>query len=178
MQARKWRDVGLVWLVALQLWFGSLFPPQDLTQASSCPSSKSSPSQTVKEAAAFHPHNHRWQDWVTVNGPKAQLPRPLTTAALIFDKLRSFGAIYYIPDFASHQNHSQFLYHILREEPKHISLIVIQSKCCMLELIESGKAGTPPISNRAYSFIFISWHLSITVVWKCSSWIEWAHTFT
>lgn len=50
------------------------FPPQDLTQASSCPSSKSSPSQTVKEAAAFHPHNHRWQDWVTIIGPKRNFP--------------------------------------------------------------------------------------------------------
>jgi len=82
------------------------FPPQDLTQASSCPSSQTSPSHTVKEAAAFYPHNHRWQDWVIINGPRAQIPSPPTTAAEIFDKLRSIGAIYHIPDFSSHHNHS------------------------------------------------------------------------
>lgn len=82
------------------------FPPQDLTQASSCSSSKTSPSQTVQEAAAFYPHNHRWQDWVTISEPSASPRCLLTTAALIFDKLRSFGAIYYIPDIASYQNHS------------------------------------------------------------------------
>lgn len=48
------------------------FPPQDLTQASACPSSKSSLSPTVKEAAGFHPRNHRWQDWVTISGSNAQ----------------------------------------------------------------------------------------------------------
>lgn len=69
-------------------------PPQDLTQANSHPSTKSSPFQNVKEAAAFHPPNHRWQAVVTINGPKAQLPCLLTTAAQIFDKLRSLKAVY------------------------------------------------------------------------------------
>lgn len=142
------------------------FPPQDLTQASTCPSSKSSPSRTVKEAAAFHPRNHRWQDWVTISGSNAQLPCPLTTAAPIFDKLRSW-VLFIISQTFFPEKSLPFLYHILREEPEHISLIVIQSKCSTLVLIESSKAGTPPISDGACSFIFISWHLSITAVWKC-----------
>lgn len=145
---------------------GLSLPPQDLTQANSHPSTKSSPFQNVKEAAVFHPPNHRWQAVVTINGPKAQLPCLLTTAAQIFDKLRSLKAVYQIPDFTSLPTKINPFLYILQEEPKYISVVVIQSKCCMLVLIESSEVGTPSVSKRFLLFRFISRHSSITRVWE------------
>lgn len=91
--------------------------PQDLPRASSCPSSLSSASQAIKEAAASHCCNSLWQEPPTINWTHSasRLWHPATAAAfsffyfvsLFFDKL--FYCLFPFCSLAS----LHFLHHIL-----------------------------------------------------------------
>lgn len=142
-------------LLPLQLWFGQ-FPPSG---PPTCPSTKSSPAQTVQEAAAFHPRNRCWQARVTISGPRAAPPCPPATAAPIFDKLWSFGGFLLYSRLHLSPKSLPFLYHILRAEPKSISIVTIE--VAVKQKLQQWLVG-------ASLSVFISWHSGITAVWRCS----------
>lgn len=121
-EKKRKKNVNGVWLVApaaAESW--SLSSPQDLTQASSCPSSLSSMSQTIKEAAVSHCCNCLWQDRVTINRPTAHRSSGRITTAPLFDKLRSFWGLFFydLADFWFSPILLRFSYRVLPERPNH-----------------------------------------------------------
>lgn len=149
MRVRKCGDVGLVWLIALQLWFN---PP---TRSHTHTLRTSHKPAHVHQVSLHHLKLEIKQLCCIL--VKNTVNTELSSTTVSWPQL-----LWLLTSYSSNaQPHSWA--NVQRDEPKDISLTVIPSKCCTLALIASRIFVISQPLIWAFWFIFIAW----SPVWKC-----------